>query len=97
MNGGIEMGVVTRRKVLLECLERLRMERNRFSMLGQGLTARPGFLDEFAEAQSKVDIMKDIIHYFDTEAGERGIADWQRQEMQDPERIRREAMRFTEE
>lgn len=83
---------VTRKGTLLECLEWLRVNRNRLSRRGLGQSARPGMLDEFCDAQAKVDIMMDIIHYLDTDAGLRGLAEWQRREMRDPDKCRREAM-----
>ena len=83
---------VTRKGTLLECLEWLRGERNRLSRGGRGQCALPGMLDEFFEAQAKVDIMMDVIHFMDTDVGRRGLADWQRKEMRDPDKCRREAM-----
>ena len=88
------MAKVTRKKVLLECLEDLRVKRNRLSLRGLGQSALPGMLDEFAEAQEKVDILADVIHYLDTDDGRLGLAEWQKQEMKDPEKCRREAMDF---
>lgn len=87
---------ITRKSVLLECLEWLRGNRNSLSRRGLGQSALPGMLDQFCDAQAKVDIMMDVIHYLDTDAGRMGMADWQRKEMQDPEKCRREAMRFAE-
>lgn len=83
---------VTRKSVLIECLEWLRWNRNKMSVKGLGQCALPGMLDEFCEAQQKVDIMMDIIHFLDTDVGRWGLADWQRKEMRDPEKCRREAM-----
>lgn len=83
---------VTRKSVLLECLEWLRWNRNKMSRGGRGQCALPGMLDEFFEAQQKVDIMMDVIHFLDTDVGMRGLADWQRREMRDPDKCRREAM-----
>lgn len=84
---------ITRKQVLLECLEWLRTIRdNRKQLMLK--ERRQETLDDFREAEQKVDILMDIIHYLDTDNGRNGLAEWQRQEMQDPEKCRREAMDF---
>lgn len=89
--------MITRKNVLLECLEHLRKQRD---AIRDSMVLRMTFREReeketlLCEAEQKVDILQDVIHYLDTDHGKNGLREWQKQEMKDPEKCRREAMDF---
>lgn len=73
------MGEITKKSVLLECLEYERGLKKMCSKEYKGLTAMKGLEDKFQEQAEKCRILEDMIHALDSEPVRRAMADWQKE------------------
>lgn len=87
---------ITTRNVLLECLEYERELWKKVSRRYNTLAPAEGLDEEWEAQRRKCEILQDLIQALESEPVRRSIAGWQRELMQDPEKARAEAMRFTE-
>ena len=76
------MAEVTRRSVLMECLE---YERGLWKLTSEGYDMRvpmKGMEDLFAEQKRKCEILQDMLHALENEQVRVAMADWQKDVMQ---------------
>lgn len=76
------MAEITRKSVLLECLSIMKEELNLTSKGYNGLEPVPGMEDAWEQCRQKVEILKDLIHAYDSENVRHALADWQKEIME---------------
>ena len=102
-------GEITRKSVLLECLEIMKAELAICSKHYNGLEPMKGMEEAWQQGRKKVEILKDLIHAYDSEPVRAALADWQKDVMEngpralevtadgeDQRRYVRENMRFND-
>lgn len=75
------MAEITRKSVLLECLSIMRSELAICSKHYNGLEPAQGMEQAWREGQQKVEILKDLIHAYESEPVRAALADWQKDVM----------------
>ena len=75
-------GEITRRSVLIECLQIMREELNICSSKYNGLEPKKGMEEAWEQARKKVAILQDMIHAYESETVRAAIADWQQEVME---------------
>lgn len=79
------MAEITRRSVLLECLQEMEAKLSRASKNGRALEPLRGYEEEFDVLQRKCEVIRELIHAYESEPVRRSIANWQ-QEIMDGKR-----------
>ena len=74
-------GEITRKSVLIECLQIMREELNICSSKYNGLEPKKGMEEAWEQAREKVKILEDLIHAYDSEPVRRALAGWQQEEI----------------
>ena len=72
---------ITRKSVLLECLSIMRQELAVCSKNFNGLEPKEGMQEAWEDCRKKVEILKDLIHAYDTETVRAALAGWQQDVM----------------
>ena len=75
-------GEITRKSVLLECLEIMKAELAICSKHYNGLEPMKGMEEAWQQGRKKVEILKDLIHAYDSEPVRAALADWQKDVME---------------
>ena len=75
-------GEITRKSVLIECLQIMREELNLCSSKYNGLEPKEGMEEAWEQAREKVKIVQDLIHAYDSEPVRKALADWQNEVME---------------
>ena len=70
-------GEITRKSVLIECLQIMREELNLCSSKYNGLEPKEGMEEAWEQAREKVKIVQELIHAYDSEPVRKALADWQ--------------------
>ena len=70
-------GDITRKSVLLECLSIMRQELAVCSKQYNGLEPKEGMEEAWSQGRRKVDILKELIHAYDSEPVRKALAGWQ--------------------
>lgn len=68
---------ITRRNVLLECLDMMRMRLSVVSVNRQGRIPIRGYEDEFMRRQQKCRVIQDMIQALESEPVRAALANWQ--------------------
>ena len=68
---------LTRRNVLLECLEMMRMRMKVVSVNREGRVPIPGYEDELVLRQKKCRVIQDMIQALESEPVRAAMANWQ--------------------
>ena len=76
------MSTITRKSVLLECLEYERGILKLCSQNHEGRIAAKGEEDLFRDQQQKIRILQEMIHALDSESVRQAMADWQKDVME---------------
>lgn len=78
---------VTRKSVLMECLSIMREELRLCSTNYNGLEPKKGMEEAWRLGREKIEILKDLIHAYDSEPVRKSLANWQKEIMaqQEPE------------
>ena len=76
------MEKITRKSVLLECLEIMRQELAMTSKHYNGLEPKEGMEEAWEQGREKIRILEDLIHAYDTETVRKALADWQKDVME---------------
>ena len=72
-------GEITRKSVLIECLQIMREELNICSSKYNGLEPKKGMEEAWEQAREKVKILEDLIHAYESEPVRRALAGWQQE------------------
>ena len=72
-------GEITRKSVLIECLQLMREELNICSKKYNGLEPKEGMEEAWEQARAKVKILEELIHAYDSAQVRKAIADWQKE------------------
>ena len=75
------MAEITRKSVLLECLSIMKSELAICSKHYNGLEPANGMEEAWQQGRKKVEILKELIHAYDSEPVRAAIADWQQEVM----------------
>ena len=78
-------GEITRKSVLTECLSIMRQELAICSTNFNGLEPKKGMEEAWSQYRKKVDILKELIHAYDSEPVRKALAGWQIEVMNGPE------------
>ena len=70
-------GEITRKSVLTECLSIMRQELAICSTNFNGLEPKKGMEEAWDQCRRKVEILKDLIHAYDSEQVRAALAGWQ--------------------
>ena len=73
-------GEITRKSVLIECLQIMREELNICSEGYNGLIPKKGMEEAWEQARVKVKIMEDLIHAYESEQVRQALANRQNEE-----------------
>ena len=76
------MKEITRKTVLLDCLQIKRQQLNVCSKNYNGMEPAPGLEQVWQETKKEVEILQDLIHAYECEPVKRALADWQKEIMQ---------------
>ena len=74
-------GEITRKSTLIKCLGIIRSELEICSEHYNGLTPKKGMEQLWQECRQEVEILKDLIHAYDSEPVRAALADWQKDVM----------------
>lgn len=72
------MAEITRKSVLIECLQIMRQELMMVSKKYDGLEPAERMEEAWEQGRKKIAILEDLIHAYDTEHVARALADWQK-------------------
>jgi len=72
---------INRKTVLVECLQYLQHILNICSKNYNGLEPAKGMEEQWNRARRKVEILKDLIHAYESEPVRAALADWQKEVM----------------
>ena len=75
------MAEITRKSVLVKCLGIIRSELEICSKNYNGLEPKEGMEQLWQECRQEIDILKDLIHAYDSESVRAALANWQRDVM----------------
>jgi len=73
-------GEITRKSVLIECLQIMREELNICSSKYNGLEPKKGMEEAWEQARVKVKILEDLIHAYESEKVREALANWHKEE-----------------
>ena len=73
---------INRKSVLLECLQYMQHLLNISSKSYNGLEPARGMEEQWDQTRRKVEILKDLIHAYDSEPVRAALADWQKEVME---------------
>ena len=73
--------MITKRNVLLECLDLMKKLRNSFSTDGWGTAPIPRYIALYQEYDEKCEILREMIQALESEPVRRAMADWQKMVM----------------
>lgn len=76
------MEKISRKSVLLECLDIMRQELAIVSKHYNGLEPKKGMEEAWEQGREKIRILEDLIHAYDSEPVRRALADWQKDVME---------------
>ena len=76
------MAEINRKSVLLECLSIMRQELALTSERYDGLSPKKGMEEAWQQCRQKIDILKDMIHAYESEPVRRAMANWQKEIME---------------
>lgn len=71
------MAEITRKSVLLECLQIMRREQEICSTNYNGLEPKKGMEEAWEQGRQKIKILEDLIQAYETEPVRKALADWQ--------------------
>lgn len=71
------MKKITRRSVLLECLQEREMEMKGYSRDARGLISLMGYEELFEESREKCRILRELVQALESEPVRKMIANWQ--------------------
>ena len=74
-------GEITRKSVLIECLQIMREELNICSSKYNGLEPKKGMEEAWEQARVKVKILEDLIHAYESENVRKALATWQQEQL----------------
>ena len=75
-------GEITRKSVLIECLQIMRQELAVCSKHYNGMEPARGMEEAWEQGRKKVQILQDLIHAYDSEPVRAAIAGWQQEVME---------------
>lgn len=75
-------GEITRKSVLIECLQIMREELDICSKKYNGLEPKEGMEEAWQQARQKVQILQELIQAYDSEPVRAALANWQREVME---------------
>ena len=76
------MAEINRKSVLLECLSIMKSELAICSEHYNGYEPKEGMEEAWRQGRQKVEILKDLIHAYDSEPVRSALADWQQMVME---------------
>lgn len=76
------MAEITRKSVLIECLQIMRQELMMVSKKYDGLEPAERMEEAWDQGRKKIEILEDLIHAYESEPVRRALADWQLDIMQ---------------
>ena len=74
-------GEITRKSVLLECLSIMQQELSVCSKHYNGLEPKEGMEEAWDQGRRKVQVLRELIHAYDSEPVREALADWQKDVM----------------
>ena len=75
------MTEITRRNVLLECLDTMRKKKAFYSVRREGRFPIEGQEKRFYDYEKRIGILEDLIQAYESEPVRRALANWQRELM----------------
>lgn len=75
-------GEITRKSVLIECLQIMREELNICSAKYNGLEPKKGMEEAWSQARRKVQILQGLIQAYESEPVREALANWQQEVME---------------